>query len=122
MKMVTTMGAQGDCLFRRISQLPPGAKERRDPTGSIIVAHSETGHHHSIDDVRGLRVFDAPSDRLISYLVLEGVEYADVVHHRSFDTHGTIRLIATPGQPTVFEVRRQREYAGEAQASRPVWD
>ena len=57
--------------------------------------------------------------------MLEDVAYADVVHHRSFDTHETLRLLAAPGEKTVFEVRRQREYVEKADRStswRPVVD
>ena len=109
MKTVHTMGAQGDCLFRRIAELPGGMR-LHPPSDRIIVAHSETGHHHSIDDTHGVRFFSDPRNPLVCYLVMEGVEYADVVHHRPFDTHETLRLLAAPDKKTVFEVRGQREF------------
>jgi hypothetical protein len=75
------------------------------------VAHSETGHHHCIDNAHGVRFFRDPRNPLVCYLTMEGVEYADVVHHRSFDTHETLRFLAARGKKTVFEVRSQREFA-----------
>ena len=114
MKTVATIGAQGDCLFRKLPGLPEGSQEVNQ-TGSVIVGHSETGHHHSIDDAEGVRFFRDPTNPLVCYLMLEGIEYADVVHRRSFDTHETLRLLAPPGETTVFEVRRQREYRETAE-------
>jgi hypothetical protein len=103
---VSRLAAQGDVLFRRVERLPPGAVER--PTaGTIVVAHSETGHHHAINDP-GVRVYQPPlRDPLISYLAVEG-PFADVVHHRPHDTHETLRLA-----PGFWEVRRQREWTPE---------
>lgn len=120
MKTVTTIGAQGDCLFKKVPSVPEGAREE-EQSASIIVGHSETGHHHSIDEVDGVRYFYVPGNPLICYLTLEGVEYADVVHHRSFDTHETLRLLATPGEKTVFEVRHQREYREPGTDERGTW-
>jgi hypothetical protein len=109
--------------LQKVPSIPDGAREERQ-SASIIVGHSETGHHHSIDDVNGVRFFYMPEQPLVCYLMLEGTEHADVVHHRPFDAHETLRLLATPGEKTVFEVRHQREYR-EAPAPRawtPVRD
>lgn len=105
MKTVEKIGAQGDVLFRRIDGLPKDAKAVEDK-GRIVVAHSETGHHHAIDDTGVVR-FES-GDPLICYLQLAS-EHCDVVHHRPFDTHETLRLMGAG----VFEVRRQREYTPE---------
>lgn len=105
MKTIQNIGAQGDVLFRRIDKLPEDAKEVPDK-GRIVVAHSETGHHHAIDDTGVVR-FEG-NDPLIGYLQLAS-DHCDVVHHRPFDTHETIRLLGAG----VFEVRRQREYTPE---------
>lgn len=105
MKIIKNIGAQGDVLFRRIAALPEGAKPI-DEKGRIVVAHSETGHHHAIDDTGVVR-FEM-NDPLVCYLQL-AADHCDVVHHRPFDTHETIRLSGAG----VFEVRRQREYTPE---------
>lgn len=101
--VVTRMAAQGDVLFMRVDAIPTGAKldEKRGP---IVVAHSETGHHHSIDEASGAQLFRLESDPMICYLRVEGIG-ATVVHERDFDTHAPLFL--TPG---IFQVRRQREY------------
>ncbi len=104
---IETMAAQGDVLFRRVKAIPKSHKatKRRGP---IVVAHSETGHHHAIDDMGVVRFAD-PADPMVCYLQISG-EHADVVHHRPWDTHATIRL---PGGGSVWEVRRQREHTPE---------
>lgn len=112
MKTIKKTGAQGDVLFIRRRALPKEATETVTPeNGMVIVTHSETGHHHAIDDL-STKMFRIPGDPLVSYLQLgEGSKEAggvDVVHHRAWDTHETLRLLGLPG--AVFEVRRQREY------------
>jgi hypothetical protein len=44
---VKTIGAQGDVLFRRVAKIPDNATLQQRH-GAIVVAHSETGHHHVI--------------------------------------------------------------------------
>lgn len=105
MKKVKRIGAQGDVVFCRVKEVPSGF-EAEKPSERVIVSHSETGHHHSID-VAGVRRF-VGRDPLVCYLQLETVDHADVVHHRSFDTHETLRLMGGVG--SIWEVRRQREY------------
>lgn len=109
---VTNIAAQGDVLFRKVKAVPASAIAEATK-GAIVVAHSETGHHHSIDATDGVALFREPSDPLVCYLQLDGIDHADVVHHRPWDTHETLRLLGTPGKTTTFEVRRQREYTPE---------
>lgn len=105
MKTATRQCAQGDVLFRRVKAVPKGFERAKDK-GQIVVAHSETGHHHAIDS-NGVVRFDA-GNPLVCYLVMESVEHADVVHHREWDTHETVRLGGGIG--AIWEVRRQREH------------
>lgn len=109
---VQKIAAQGDVMFRKVTKLPDGLVEE-SAKGPIVVAHSETGHHHSIDEWDGVKLFRKPGDPMVCFLQLQGVDHADVVHHRSFDTHETVRLLGCPGKTTTFEVRRQREYTPE---------
>lgn len=109
MKTIQDMGAQGDVLFRRIPKLPADVTEQKTD-GPIVVAHSETGHHHTVDNAEA-RLFDkATRDPMICYLQLAS-DCADVVHHRPHDTHETLRLAGGVG--AVYEVRRQEEYTPE---------
>lgn len=107
---VSTMAAQGDVLLRRVATLPAGAVERSGKDAKII-AHSETGHHHTVEG-SGVRVFST-LDPLVSYVAFSG-SHADVVHHRPWDTHETLRLLKgdTDGE-VIFEIRRQREWSPE---------
>jgi len=92
----------------------PANAVKRERTGPLVVAHSETGHHHSIADA-AVAHFEVPGDPLVCYLQLEGgADFGggvDVVHHRAWDTHETIRLLGQPGD--VWQVRRQREHTPE---------
>lgn len=97
--------AQGDCVFIPVAKLPKDAVEqKRDDRGRLIVAHSETGHHHAIDNPEA-RLFDrATRDPMVCFLAIVG-EGAELVHHRAHDTHETVCL-----GPGVWEVHRQEEY------------
>lgn len=98
---------QGDVYLRRVAALPDEAKPAAlSQGGRVVIAHSETGHHHAIDDLGVVRY--EVGDPLRCYLLLESTATADVVHHRPFDTHETYRLAG--GKGAVYEVIRQREY------------
>jgi hypothetical protein len=104
MKIVNRMAAQGDVLFVRIDEVPTGLTETK-LNRRLVVAHSETGHHHYLEVVPGMKHFIG-ADSTIAYLTLG--EEADVIHARPHDTHETLRL--APGS---WQVRRQREYTPE---------
>lgn len=106
MKEVNKLCAQGDVLFRRIKALPADAVEQKSE-GPIVVAHSETGHHHAIEPGEAKLFEKLERDPMICYLAVAG-EHADVVHHRPHDTHETVRLLGG-----LWEVRRQREWTPE---------
>jgi hypothetical protein len=114
MRIVEESAAQGDIMLIEIDELPPDAvidpheDVERD---RVIVAHSETGHHHVATG--RVRLFKS-SDPLVTYL--EGEGDIDLVHERSFDTHETIRLAgrkakAKKSTKQRWQVRRQRESA-----------
>lgn len=104
MKTIKKIGAQGDVMFLRCKRIPKDATAD-EQTGPIVVAHSETGHHHSIDPDESPRALLYRSKDPFTYYLRVAAEYADVVHHRPFDTHETVRL-----EQGDWEVRRQREY------------
>ena len=113
MKTATNRIAQGDVLFRRVPAIPAEAKavKRRGP---IVVAHSETGHNHVIEDL-SVEQFDVPGNPLVCYLQLtdgcQDVGGVDVKHLRTWDTHEAVRLLGNSGD--IWEVRRQREWSPE---------
>ena len=97
--------AQGDVLFRRVPGLPKGCTPQKPEADGYVVAHSETGHHHTVD-ATGVKVYQS-EDPLVAYLVMESVESVDVEHQRSWDTHATFALLGDIG--ACWEVRRQAE-------------
>lgn len=104
MKTAKKMAAQGDVLFRKVTKasIPNTAKLSED----LIIAHSETGHHHTVDGVN-VKVWRLDNDPMVCYLQISE-PYADIVHHRTFDTHETVRLLKG-----TWEIRRQREHSPE---------
>jgi hypothetical protein len=108
---IRKFAAQGDVLLRKICKLPDDVREQ-PRNGPLVIAHSETGHHHTIDSP-AIRHFEIANSPLVHYLQMTaGCETGiDVVHHRPWDTHETLRLLGQPGD--VWEVRRQREWTPE---------
>lgn len=102
---VSKKAAQGDLLILRVDEVPDGLPKRQAEGGRHIVAHSETGHHHTVDDL-GTELF-GEQDPDVCYLRVEG-EHTDLVHHRSYDTHDTLRL----GRG-IWMLKRQRESTPE---------
>lgn len=101
---VEKIGAQGDLLVMKLDKLPDGLKEEK--CGSrVIVAHSETSHHHVLE-CHEARMFRG-ADPFTCYLQLAGD--SQIVHERSFDTHGTLAL-----GPGIWAFKNQREYSPEA--------
>lgn len=112
MKIVHQFGAQGDVVFIRVAKLPKDATPV-EYGHELVIAHSETGHHHVIERPdASIMLFNTPNP-LISYLQLRGRAVADVVHLRDFDTHESLRLEAEAPDST-WEIRRQREWDNAA--------
>ena len=109
--------AQGDVLVFRVEKLPEGATEVPRVNGQLIVTESETHHHHAISN-DGVMLFAHPTNPLIGYVkVTAKAPYADIVHHRSWDTHETLRLLrGEADDEAIYEVRRQREHTPEGWA------
>lgn len=96
--------AQGDVLFTRVDRIPEGLKEvAREHSGLLVVAHSETQHHHGFYEPSA-KLFEVPGDPFTCYLQLAGD--CQLQHLRPHDTHEAILF----GGGGFFEVRRQREY------------
>jgi hypothetical protein len=108
MKKFTTQAAQGDVLFQRIGDvadlglLPEGARQVAAETELLVIAHSETGHHHVMEAER-VDMYRLPEEIYECFVVVK--EPAALTHLRPFDTHEPIEF-----QPGIYRVRRQREY------------
>jgi len=105
MKTFKTIAAQGDAMLKRIDKLPSGLTKAKSKDGKFIVAHSETGHNHTVLE-RSAQLLIDQTNEFIAYLQVE--EDTELTHERSFDTHES--LLLTPG---IYEIRRQREYTPE---------
>lgn len=110
MRTFNMQAAQGDLLLRRIGDegapMPGDAIEERH-TGTVVLAHSETGHHHSIAAAPSVVQLFGSSDPLKGYLSVRS-RPVELKHHRDYDTHETLRI-----DPGLYEVRRQREHTPE---------
>ena len=114
MKTFRKTAAQGDILITRIERLPE--KVVLVPTAGprVVIAHSETGHHHVMTAER-TRVYTLPDS--IMDLFLEVSEPDTLEHLRLFDTHEPIQV-----EPGYYHVRRQRERAYTPEGLRRVED
>lgn len=107
MKTFQNCAAQGDLFIRRIDRVPEDATKANPENGKFILAHSETGHHHSVVERPGVNFF-VTQDPLVAYLsVIDSVEVV-LEHERTFDTHESLLI-----KGGTYEIRRQREYTPE---------
>lgn len=102
MKKFKNIAAQGDVILVRISELPENLVPAKAENGRFIVAHSETGHHHTVLEKNAQLLIDNTNEFIA---ILKVDKETALEHHRSFDTHKP--LIISPG---IYQVRRQREY------------
>ena len=109
MKNFKYYAAQGEAFFRRVDARPADLEEIKPVNGVVIVAHSETGHHH-VMDATGVtlmeRTKDVPEGLRILHMIVK--EPTVLEHKRGHDAHEPIKFDA--GE---YEVRLQREYTPE---------
>ena len=103
-KQIIMCGDQGDVRLFKVDSLPEGV-EKQKTDGTLVVAHSETGHHDVIES-QETEFFIDPKDPFTSFMKLTKTE--DLKHLRSFDTHETINIPAG-----VWGIRRAREHTPE---------
>lgn len=101
----TRQVAQGDVTFTRVDALPKGVKEAKRGPGPLVVAHSETQHHHQFTSPE-VKLFEVPGDPFTCYLQL-GSD-AELTHLRPDHQHEAIMFGAG-----LVQVRRQRERTPE---------
>lgn len=104
MKTFKIAAAQGDVYFVRIEKLSDDVV-LVGATDVLVIAHSETGHHH-VMDARTVDMYRLPDEIYECFLVVK--EATPLEHLRPFDTHESIMF-----EPGVYRVRRQREYTPE---------
>lgn len=123
MKTFAKRAAQGEIMVRRIGDLPSNRAIPKGYTalpaenGSLIVGHSETGHHHVIDARHGsVAVMDKPPEgmRILRALIEQPTP---LTHLRETDTHAPLML-----EPGEYELRIAREYDPYEKLARQVAD
>ena len=102
MKTFQHMVAQGELMIRKIESLPDNIQRISSENNQYIVGHSETGHHHVIDEVDSLNMWQS-ADAFIAYITTD--EPVELKHLRTDHRHESILI-----EPGIYEIRRQREY------------
>lgn len=116
----TIIGQQGEAAVFRIAALPEGMKTRsaeRTKTGRAIISHSESGHHHVIEDsaVEVLERTDkVPVGMAILYAI---VKNPTALKQDAASPHGEIPL-----EPGIYEFRVSREVDPFSEQIRRVAD
>ena len=116
MRTFKNICAQGDVIFLRRDSIPEDLttedkhKWSKGYDDTIIITHSETGHHHTMtidreDGVPSVEMFTGDNP-LISWLQVNRPTVLE--HQRDFDTHEPIEF-----EKGIYEIRRQREYTAE---------
>ena len=99
-------GIQGDVAITRVDALPEGlVLANTDDKGYLVVAHSETGHCHLVQE-KTATLYEDPSNPMMAFLVVDDV--ADLEHHRSFDEHTTVGF-----DKGIYRINRQQEFTPE---------
>jgi hypothetical protein len=109
MKTFTKIAAQGDFLIMRVTEIPANVEPMKPEGNKFVVAHSETGHNHTIF-AEHTKAYKDPNtkDQDLYEMFLSVDLSSEIVHNRSFDTHET--LMVPPGN---YVIKRQREYTPE---------
>jgi hypothetical protein len=107
MKTIKNSARQGELYIDRVPNLPNSAKKILPIKGVYIVAHSESGHHHVIEEAPSVNLYST-DDPMVSYLeVIESTEETEALlrHLKSgTERHDDIRF--TGG---IYELRNQSE-------------
>jgi hypothetical protein len=106
MIQITREAAQGDVYVRRVDNIPASAKRVEAVGGRLIVAHSETGHHHSLQATPGAEQWADPARPGVCYLRLEAPLALE--HQRDWAQHAPLMLGAGS-----WQIIRQREMTPE---------
>lgn len=117
MKIIETLGAQGEIRIFRVDAMPKDVKPLARENGKLIIGHSESGHHHVLEAER-VQVFEAekaPEGMRILYALLESP--GELKHLRGHDTHAPHAF-----DPGIYMFRTDREYDPYAELARRVAD
>ena len=99
-------GRHGEIILKKVSDIPSGAKLIEE-SASIVVGHSETGHHHvlTIPKEGGVKIAMYELD---SKVYLDLPRNGKLEHQKSVEQHETQVFI--PGK-YIREIRQSYSYA-----------
>lgn len=99
--------AQGELGFIRLKshKIPSNAKRVQPEGVYLIIGHSETGHHHVMDE-GDVELYQLPDDLLECLLIVH--KPTELRHLRDYDTHTSLLF-----EPGAYRVRHLREYTPE---------
>ena len=90
----------GENILIPVDSMPTGKKVT---TKTLIVGHSETGHHHVLElPISGAVVYQ---DEKTDELYVELLEKAMLSHSKTHDKHDTLTVL-----PGIYKVRHKTEY------------
>lgn len=118
MKTFKRRAAQGEVTLTRVDHVPDGLVPQAPVDGRVIVAHSETGHHHVIEIEREddpAAEFIPGKDPLTAWLKVN--RPTALVHLRGHDTHEPLAL-----SPGLYRCDYGREFDPYEQIMRRVAD
>ncbi|MCA4995135.1 hypothetical protein HWD35_10465 [Tsukamurella tyrosinosolvens] len=103
----------GECMLRPVVEVTPATAQR---SATVIVGHSETGHHH---------VLEAPGGHDLAYwtddatheLFVQLAAPGKLVHKKDVNRHNDIEVA-----PGTYRVSRKTEYDPFEKVVREVWD
>lgn len=107
MKTFINQARQGDVFIKRVKALPDGVNPKLAEHGKFIIAHSETGHHHVVEEIEGCEIFETEDPLTLYMRIIKSTEVV-LEHLRSFDIHESIQF--TPG---IYRFRIGRERTPE---------
>lgn len=118
MKIIETLGAQGEVRAFRIDAIPVDVKPlAKEGNGRYVIGHSETGHHHVLvaERVQVFEADEAPEGLRVLYALLESP--GELQHMRGHDTHAPHAF-----EPGAYMFRTDREFDPYAEMARAVAD
>ncbi len=92
----------GENFLEEVAKLPREFRKDAQITKSksVVIAHSETGHHHVIESAKDIELIVKGVEE---YLVVSTA--AKIKHQKSFDKHNTLDIA-----PGIYRVTHKQEY------------
>jgi hypothetical protein len=104
-----TLIRHGELLLVSVSKMPEGKTKK---TKSLIVGHSETGHHHVVESKTKIE-WTQYQDRIFFKVSTP----TPLIHKKTVDKHKTLII-----QPGIYKVIPKQEYDPFRKVMRRVWD